>query len=86
MRTELDGRMDAIMAAMTGDGGPLALATADRRGVTMPMIGAAPPTLAAYFAHFCGQHAEATFLVSDRGTASALPRSMPPRPGSRRHW
>ena len=66
MRTELDGRMDAIMAAMTGDGGPLALATADRRGVTMPMIGAAPPTLVAYFAHFCGQHADATFLVSDQ--------------------
>ena len=64
MRTELDGRMDGIVAAMTGAGGQLPLATIERHGVTLPMIAAAPPTLPAYFAHFCAQHGEATFLVS----------------------
>ncbi|MDE0877492.1 MAG: class I adenylate-forming enzyme family protein [Sphingomonas bacterium] len=65
MRTELDQRMDAIMAALTGEGGQLALGKTMRRGVEMPLIAAAPPTLAAYFAHFCNEHAAATFLVSD---------------------
>ena len=65
MRTELDQRMDAIMGAMTGEGGPLALGQCEHHGVAMPMIATAPPTLAAYFAHFCAQHAAATFLVAD---------------------
>jgi long-chain acyl-CoA synthetase len=65
MRTELDQRMDAIMGAMTGEGGPLALGQCEHHGVAMPMIATAPATLAAYFAHFCAQHAAATFLVAD---------------------
>ena len=59
MRTELDERMDRVTAALTGPGGQLALATAERRGVTMPMIAAAPPTLPACFAYFPHQHAAA---------------------------
>ena len=64
MRTELDERMDRVMTAMTGAGGPLALGSIDRFGVTLPTIAAAPPSLAAYFAHFCAQHADVPFLVS----------------------
>jgi long-chain acyl-CoA synthetase len=64
MRTELDERMDRVMAALTGPGGQLALGTFERRGVTMPMIAAAPPTLPLYFAYFSHQHAAAEFLVS----------------------
>ena len=64
MRTELDERMDRVMAGLTAAGQPLALASVERRGVTMPMIAAAPPTLPAYFAHFCAQHEAVPFLVA----------------------
>ena len=64
MRTELDGRMDVTMAALTGAGGQMALGSVERRGVAMPTIAAAPPTLGAYFAHFCGEHADVAFLVA----------------------
>ncbi len=64
MRTELDQRMDTMMGALTGEGGQLALGTFERRGVVMPTIAVAPPTLTAYFAHYCHEHAEATFLVA----------------------
>ena len=64
MRTELDQRMDAVMAAMTGEGGQLPVATMERFGQTLPYIAAAPPTLNAYFAHFCAQHRDVEFLVA----------------------
>ncbi|KTT74695.1 class I adenylate-forming enzyme family protein [Sphingomonas endophytica] len=64
MRTELDARMDATMAALTGEGGPLPLGTVTRFGRDLPCIAAAPPTLPAYFAHFCAQHRDLTFLVA----------------------
>ncbi|PZQ58517.1 MAG: AMP-dependent synthetase [Sphingomonas taxi] len=56
--------MDATIAAMTGEGGPLPLGTVQRFGRTLPCIAAAPPTLPAYFAHFCAQHRDLTFLVA----------------------
>ncbi len=64
MRTELDRRMDATMAALTGEGGQLTLGSATRFGVEMPTIAVAPPSLPPYFAHYCAEHADATFLVS----------------------
>ena len=64
MRTELDERMDRMVAALTGAGGQLQLTTFERRGVLLPMIAAAPPTLPAYFGHFSRQHAAAEFLVA----------------------
>ena len=64
MRTELDARMDATMAAVTGEGGLLPLGSIQRWGVDLPVIAAAPPTLPAYFAHFAAEHADATFLVA----------------------
>jgi long-chain acyl-CoA synthetase len=64
MRTELDQRMDRMAAGLTAEGGQLALGTATRRGVEMPTIAAAPPTLPLYFAYFCAQHKDAEFLVA----------------------
>ena len=64
MRTALDERMDATMAALTGPGGPLALGEAERGGRSYPLIAAAPPALPAYFAHYCHEHADKTFLVA----------------------
>ena len=64
MRTELDQRMDGVMAALTGEGGQAALGTIERFGRSLPIISAAPPTLPAYFAHFCAEHAAVEFLVA----------------------
>ena len=64
MRTELDARMDATMAAVTGEGGMLPLGSIQRWGVDLPVIAVAPPSLPAYFAHYCREHAGATFLVA----------------------
>jgi len=64
MKTELDLKMDATIAAMTAEGGQLALGTVERFGRKLPLIAAAPPTLPAYIAHFCTQHAQAEFLIS----------------------
>ena len=64
MRTELDGRMDAVMAAVTGEGGMLPLARLERWGTGLPVIAVAPPSLPAYFAHYCAQHRDVVFLVA----------------------
>jgi acyl-CoA synthetase (AMP-forming)/AMP-acid ligase II len=64
MRTELDARMDATMAALTGEGGPLKLDSVNRFGRALPAIATAPPTLPAYFAHFCAEHRDKEFLVA----------------------
>ena len=64
MRTQLDEQMDAVMATLTAQGGPLALGTVERFGQRLPYIAAAPPTLSAYFAHFCTQHRDVEFLVA----------------------
>ena len=64
MPSELDRKMDAGIARLTATGGPLAVATIERGGRALPMITAAPPALSHYFAHFCAEHAQATFLVA----------------------
>ena len=64
MATELDQRMAATIAAMTGTGGQLTLGSADRFGQSLPTIAVAPPSLPAYMAHYCAEHADATFLVA----------------------
>mgnify|MGYP003335493071 CR=1 FL=1 len=64
MRTELDQKMDAVMAAMTGEGGQLPLGQVERFGRQLPYIAAAPPTLNAYFQHFGAQHADTEFLIA----------------------
>ncbi|UVO52300.1 acyl--CoA ligase [Sphingomonas sp. SUN019] len=64
MKTELDLKMDATLAALTAEDGQLALGSVERFGVSLPVIAAAPPTLPAYFAHFAAQHGGAEFLVA----------------------
>ena len=64
MKTELDLKMDATMAAMTAEGGPLALGSIERFGQQLPIIAGAPPTLTAYFDHYCQQFADTEFLVA----------------------
>ena len=64
MPTELDRRMDAGIARLTAPDGPLAVTMVERDGRMLPMIATAPPALSHYFAHFCAEHAEATFLVA----------------------
>ena len=64
MPSELDLRMDAVMRALTAPGGMLALGSVESRGVSVPMIAAAPTTLAHYFDHFAAQHAGVEFLVA----------------------
>ena len=64
MPSELDRRMDAGLARLTGAEGPLALATIARDARDLPLIATAPPSLAAYFKHYCTEHAGATFLVA----------------------
>ncbi len=64
MKSELDLKMDATMAALTGESGPLALGSTERFGRTLPMIAGAPPTLPAYFAHYSQQHAATEFLIA----------------------
>ncbi|MGU3389223.1 class I adenylate-forming enzyme family protein [Sphingomonas sp. M1A8_2b] len=64
MRTELDAAMDSTMAALTAEGGMLALGSVERFGVTLPTIAAAPPALSYYFAHYANEHRDAVFIVS----------------------
>ena len=64
MPTELDRRMEAGLAALSQPGGPAALGTIERDGVTLPVMASAPPTLAHYFAHYAAQHRDTVFLVS----------------------
>jgi long-chain acyl-CoA synthetase len=64
MPSELDRMMDEGLAGVTGAGGPAQVATLEQGGLTLPVIAAAPPTLAHYIRHFCAQHGDATFLVA----------------------
>jgi long-chain acyl-CoA synthetase len=64
MPSALDLRMDDGIGKLTGDGAPMALTDVSVGGRTYPAIAAAPLSLAHYFAHYCAQHADATFLVS----------------------
>ncbi len=63
MPTQLDTTLDAIMDGLTQPEMPFETVTIERDGVEMPAFKGAPPTLAHYFAHFCNEHKEKTFLV-----------------------
>ncbi len=64
MPSKLDLRMDAALAALTGEGAPLALGSVNVAGVDMPLITGVPQTLPPYFAHYSAEHADKTFLVA----------------------
>ncbi|PZO90244.1 MAG: AMP-dependent synthetase [Sphingomonas sanxanigenens] len=63
MPTALDLKIEAIINHLTGPSGPLATGSIEKDGLSWPVIAAAPPALPQYFAHFCAQHGDATFLV-----------------------
>jgi long-chain acyl-CoA synthetase len=62
MRTKLDQRMDDGVAGLIAT--VLPLGSIELNGVTLPMITAAPAVLPDYFAHYCNEHRDATFLVA----------------------
>lgn len=63
MPSQLDAELKAVMARLTAPGGPLETVPAERHGQAVPMVAQAPPHMAAFFAHFCEQHADKPFLV-----------------------
>ncbi|MDB5713502.1 MAG: AMP-dependent synthetase [Sphingomonadales bacterium] len=64
MKSVLDVRIENAVAELSGDGGPLPLVGFTLpSGVEVPMIATAPPTLNAYFAHYCAEHGDAEFIV-----------------------
>ncbi|MCU0729414.1 MAG: acyl--CoA ligase [Sphingopyxis sp.] len=63
MPTPLDQLIESSLDAVIGEGKMFTLGSAEVRGVTMPIISNAPPSLPFYFAHFCAQHGDAIFLV-----------------------
>jgi acyl-CoA synthetase (AMP-forming)/AMP-acid ligase II len=64
MRTQLDERMDAGMAGLTGAEGPLALGEVTLGGVALPIIATVPDALPAYFRHYATEHHDKIFLVA----------------------
>src|SRR3546814_9547381 len=56
--------MDAGIAQLTSAEGTLPLTDIALDGRRLPMIASAPPALPHYFAHYCREHADATFLVA----------------------
>jgi acyl-CoA synthetase (AMP-forming)/AMP-acid ligase II len=63
MPTELDNALSRIMDHLTQKGQPFETVPFVRNGVEMPQLKNAPPSLVHYFAHYCAEHADATFLV-----------------------
>ncbi|HSI18736.1 MAG TPA: class I adenylate-forming enzyme family protein [Sphingomonas sp.] len=64
MRTQLDERMDAGMAALTGPGAPLAVGEITLGGIALPVIVTVPDALPAYFRHYAVEHHDKVFLVA----------------------
>ena len=63
MASELDLKLQALIAQLNGPGGMLELGSIRRFGQDLPMITAAPPTLPAYIEQFGQMHGAADFLV-----------------------
>ena len=63
MPTQLDQDIDRITKAVTAPGQMFELTEVPRRGVTMPAFKNAPPSVVHYFAHFCNEKKDETFLV-----------------------
>ena len=63
MLTQLDQALTHAIEGLTAPGGMLQTAPLQRFGRELPMIAAAPPSLPAYFAHFCAMHGGREFIV-----------------------
>ena len=63
MMTELDLALSRVMDGLTGEGGMFQLTAHRQFDRDLPVIAAAPPSLAHYFAYFCAVHGDKEFLV-----------------------
>jgi long-chain acyl-CoA synthetase len=64
MQSRLDVRIEQAIHDLTKEGGLLPLSEFTLpSGVAVPIIASAPPTLNAYFAHYCAEHGDADFIV-----------------------
>lgn len=63
MASQLDNVLSAIMDEMVKPGQIFETTMVEQYGVEVPAFKNAPPTLAHYFAHFCGMHKDLVFLV-----------------------
>ena len=63
MPSELDTSLEQIIEELTKEGQPFETVAFERFGVEMPVFKNAPPSLAHYFAHFCNENKDLTFLV-----------------------
>jgi long-chain acyl-CoA synthetase len=63
MPTLLDQAIEATVARLTTDDGPLALSYAEKYGQKLPYLNKAPANLRDYFAAFCMMHGDKEFLV-----------------------
>ena len=63
MKSALDAALDEVIGGITAPGGALGVGSASVRGTTLPVFGAAPPTMREYMAFFFAAQAEKEFLV-----------------------
>jgi long-chain acyl-CoA synthetase len=63
MPTDLDRAIEATLARLTTDDGPLALGYVEKYGQKLPYLTKAPANLTDYFNFFCAMHADKEFLV-----------------------
>lgn len=63
MPSALDLLLDEAYEATVGEGKMFQLTQTEAFGLSLPMIANVPGSLTEYFAHFCAQHGDATFLV-----------------------
>ena len=63
MPTELDQAINATIARLMENDGPLTVTYAQKYGVQMPVLAKAPANLADYLAFFCATHGDKEFLV-----------------------
>jgi len=63
MATELDRALNSIMDALVQPGQPFETVPYEQFGHQLSAFKNAPPSLAHYFAHYCNEHADLTFLV-----------------------
>ena len=63
MQSELDRKLEEAYQIVIGEGGHIQVGEIDYHGHTVPYITNAPPALPYYFAYFCNQHKDTTFIV-----------------------
>ncbi|APG62313.1 AMP-dependent synthetase [Sphingorhabdus lutea] len=65
MPTQLDMAIEATVAKLMNNNGPLSVSYVNKFGVDLPMIKQAPTNLRDYFAFFCAQQGDKIFLVDN---------------------